>query len=60
MEGVKEVECVVPSSWMDEAQQLVYWPRVNEAVTMRRRREPEPEWLSFPLVKVKIRAGNTY
>lgn len=59
LEGKKEEECVVPSTWIDEGSQILYWPsKVDAHNALTSREDPDPKsWRKFPLIKVKIASG---
>ena len=54
--GVEE-EGVVPSNW--KKGNYICWPKfLNVEKAAREAKEPDESWSKFPLVKVKISAGN--
>lgn len=61
LEGNKEEESTVPSTWIVEGSQILYWPsKVNayKALPVYSREDPDPKsWRKFLLVKVKIVSG---
>ncbi|XP_063881599.1 uncharacterized protein LOC135111816 isoform X1 [Scylla paramamosain] len=56
LEGKKEEEGVVPSSWVLEENQTLFWPQgVNAENALHNQQEPDPaSWRKFMLKKVKI------
>lgn len=55
-ENKKEVEEVIPSSWIVDGQ--VQWPTAyNAAPYISECREPGRGWKKFPLTKVKLSSG---
>lgn len=59
LEGKKEEEGVVPSSWVLEENQTLFWPQgVNAENALHNQQEPDPaSWRKFMLKKVKITSG---
>jgi len=55
-EGKKQVEGVVPSSWIKD--KSVVWPPVYNAKRyIVERRSPGPNWKHFSLIKIKYTSG---
>lgn len=59
LEGKREEEHTVPCSWIDEEEQVLYWPQgVNAEKALRSQQHPDlKSWRKFRLVKVKISSG---
>ena len=56
-----EEEDTILASWVDEALKTVRWPtKINALRAMREMRDPEPNWKTFTLVKVKFRSGKFF
>ncbi|XP_063061789.1 uncharacterized protein si:dkey-242h9.3 isoform X2 [Engraulis encrasicolus] len=60
-EGNIEEEGVIPDKWIDREKKIVKWPQMSSTKTekaMKDRITPQPDWLTFPLVKVKFTSDN--
>lgn len=59
MEGRKEEEGTVPSTWINEGCRVLYWPpKVNAQKALTNRADPDPKtWRRFELVKIKLNSG---
>ncbi|MED6234412.1 hypothetical protein ATANTOWER_029102 [Ataeniobius toweri] len=60
-EGEQEEEAVVPDNWIDRNKRSVRWPHsMSITKTERALKEkinPEDDWMTFPLIKIKITSG---
>ena len=59
LEGKREEEGVVPDCWVDQENEILYWPQgVNAENALNTRQHPDPKsWRTFQLVKVKKSSG---
>ena len=62
IEGKREEEGVIPSSWVVEESQILFWPNgVNAEKALRNRQEPDPKvWRKFTLKKIKVTSGRCF
>ena len=59
LEDQQEEEFTIPSSWVCEEQQSVYWPptSLNAQKALNQRKQPTEAWRVFPLIKIKGTSG---
>ena len=56
VEGDREVECTIPSKWVDELHKSVWWPPApNAARYLKEQKEPTDKWRKFPLSRIKMK-----
>ena len=58
-EGTRIFEDVFPLVWVDEREKRIRWPRSKEAHHMENHTLPSENWLSFTLIKVKVKNGRS-
>ena len=58
-EGTRIFEDVFPLVWVDEREKRIRWPRSKEAHHMENHALPSENWLSFTLIKVKVKNGKS-
>ena len=57
----KEEEGVIPSTWVDKARSLMFWPPgVNAEKFLNERRPSAATWRRFKLTKIKYCSGNCF
>lgn len=60
-EGEQVEEGVVPENWIDKIKKTVRWPcslsATNTENAIRNRITPKEDWMTFPLIKIKMTAG---
>ena len=60
LEGTKETEGVIPSSWIEEEKEIIHYPRKNPRRALDKKLSPDESWFTFQLVKVKMRDGDNF
>lgn len=56
----KDIEGVVPRTWVDEEKKVLFWPTQNKnsTVYIKNKKAPEKDkWKQFSLIKVKFSSG---
>lgn len=62
VEGDTEVECTVPSIWVNESHinKFVWWPPgPNAEKYFKEYKEPTEKWRKFPLLRIKMKGTCT-
>ncbi|CAL9689630.1 unnamed protein product [Knipowitschia caucasica] len=56
VEKGKEMEGTVPFNWVKGNQ--IFWPRQKAQSAFKAKINPGDDWLSFPLIKIKVTSDN--
>ena len=59
LEDNEEVEGVVPTVWVDERKNMLWWPkkRLHVVRSYKKQEVPQSDWKVFKLIKVKLSDG---
>ena len=57
MEESRETEGTVPINWVDREKGVVMWPKNKATKAFKLKQDPEEDWLSFKLIKIKMTSG---
>ncbi|XP_041841633.1 uncharacterized protein LOC121640028 [Melanotaenia boesemani] len=58
LEGDKQFEGVIPKNWIQEEKNVVRWPKKSVHSAHKKKMDPEVDWKTFPLVKIKTISDN--
>lgn len=57
VENGKEIEGTLPNNWININNKTVKWPKNRTKEAFRMKKDPQDDWLIFPLIKRKITSG---
>ena len=57
MEDGKEMEGTIPNNWIDRGNRTIRWPNSRETQAYKMKKDPQDDWLTFQLVKIKMTSG---
>ena len=59
LEDNEEVEGVVPTVWVDETENMLWWPKkmLHFVRSYKKQEVPESDWKVFKLIKLKLSDG---
>ena len=59
IEDGRETEGTIPSNWVNHSQKTIRWPNDTKTAgkAYRKKMDPQDEWLTYPLVKIKMTSG---
>ncbi len=60
MEGEKHFEGVVPKNWILEEEKILRWPKHNARLAHKKKTDPQEDWETFTLVKIKMTSGMSF
>lgn len=57
MEEGKETEGTIPLNWADQTRCVVRWPKNKATRAFKTQEDPQEDWLTFQLIKIKMTSG---